>query len=156
MTDNIDTEIWVEEFLTDLIDRTGLDVVIDEMSLDDEDTLCVQLVGPDSARVIGRDGQALDALQHIVAASSIHAGAGRQRIMIDVENYRRRREDRVCDEAVRLAREALDTGEFQNFIPMSPRERRLVHRAVADIEGVTTKSQGEGDERFVRIIPMAQ
>ncbi len=153
MTDAIDTEVWVEEYLNDLIELTGLDVFIDEISLDDEDVLLVQLAGPDSARVIGRDGQALDALQHLVIASSIHAGVRKQRILIDVENYRSRREMRVRDEAAQVADEVLDTGEYQELPPMSPRERRLVHMVIADIDGVTTESSGVGDERFVRVLP---
>jgi len=153
MTDRIDTEVWVEEFLNDLLDLTGLDIDIEEMELDTEDVLKVQLAGPDSARVIGREGQMLYALQHIVISSAIHAGIPHRRILIDVEQYRERREQRVCDEAARLANTALDTGEYQDLYPMSPRERRLAHMVVEDIDGVTTESQGEGDERFVRIIP---
>jgi spoIIIJ-associated protein len=153
MNNGFDTEAWIEEFLTELIELTGLDVSMDEMSLDDEDVLQVQLAGPDSARVIGRDGQMLDAFQHMVIAAAIHAGAGSQRILIDVEHYRNRREQRVCDEAVRMAEEALKSGEFRDLSPMSPRERRLVHLMVKKIEGVITESLGEGEERFVRIIP---
>ncbi len=156
MTDNIDTEMWIEDYLAQLIELTGLDVTIEEISLDDEDTLYVQLVGPDSARVIGREGQALDALQHIITASAIHNGARKQRILIDVEDYRKRRESRVCDEAVYMAEQALNTGEIQELSPMSPRERRLVHRAVTDIDGVMTKSLGQGDERFVQIVPVSE
>ncbi len=156
MTDRIDNEVWVEEFLTDLLDLTGLDIDIEEMEMDGEESLKVQLSGPDSARVIGRDGQMLDALQHIVISSAIHAGAPHRRILIDVEQYRERREQRVCDEATRLAQTALDTNEFQDLYPMSPRERRLAHMAVEGIDGVTTESQGYGDERFVRIIPARQ
>ena len=153
MTDGIDAEVWIEEFLTELIDRMGLDIDIEELSLDAEDTLKVQLGGPDSARAIGRDGQALDSIQHIVIASAIRAGVNYRRILIDVEQYRDRRENRVREEASRLAEEALHTGEVQDFLPMSPRERRLVHMVVADINGVTTESLGEGNERFVRIVP---
>ena len=54
MTNHIDSETWVEDFLTDLLERTGLDVSIEEISIDENDAICIQLSGPDSARVIGR------------------------------------------------------------------------------------------------------
>jgi len=153
MTSEIDTETWVEEFINDLLDRTGLDVSIEEISVDEDDTLTIQISGPDSARVIGREGQALDAFQHIIVSSAIHNGVANRRILIDVENYRERREQRVLDEAERLAEEALESGEVQEAAPMSPRERRLVHMVVADFDGLTTESSGTGDDRYVRIIP---
>ncbi len=155
MIEQMDIEDWIETFLTDLVDRTGLDVAIEELSLDDEDTLNVQLSGPDSALVIGREGQVLDAFQHIVVSAAIHGGIGKRRVLVDVEKYRIRRETRVREEAEHLAEEALNTGESQDCYPMSPRERRLVHIAVAEIEGVATESLGRGDERFVRIKPVA-
>jgi spoIIIJ-associated protein len=153
MTNNIDSDIWVEDFLTDLLDRTGLDVSIEELSIDENDVICIQLSGPDSARVIGREGQTLEAFQHILVSSAIHNRVGNRRILLDVENYRERREQRILDEANRLADEALDTGDAQDVSPMSPRERRLVHMVVSEIDGLTTESVGEGDERYVRIIP---
>ncbi|MDJ0762930.1 MAG: R3H domain-containing nucleic acid-binding protein [Myxococcota bacterium] len=153
MTEGIDTEVWVEEFLTDLIEKTGLDVAIEELSLDNEDVLQVQLGGQDSARMIGREGQVLDALQHIVVTAAIHNGLGRQRVVVDVERYRSRRELRLRDDAQRFAEEVLSTGRPLDFHPMSPRDRRLVHITVAEMNGVVTESLGQGADRFVRIKP---
>lgn len=153
MAHEIDTEIWVEDFLNDLITSAGLEVFVEELSIDDEDVLHVQLGGPDSARVIGRDGQVLDAIQHLVIAAAIHAGANKQRILVDVEQYRKRREYRLRDEAARLAEDVLRTGVPEDMQPMPPRERRLVHMTLADMEGIATESYGQGDERYVRILP---
>ncbi len=155
MSEQFDIEEWIEDFISDLVDFTGLDVSIEELSLDNEDVLNVQIGGPDSALLIGRDGQVLDAVQHIAVSAAIHAGMGKRRVLIDVESYRIRRETRVKEEATTLAEDALDTGQSQDCYPMSPRERRLVHMVVADIEGLVTESHGRGDERFVRIKPMA-
>jgi spoIIIJ-associated protein len=153
MTDNIDTEIWVEDYLTDLIDHTALDISIEELSIDENEVLCIQLGGPDSARIIGREGNVLDALQHLVVSSAVHNGISDRRILIDVEHYRERREQRILDEASRLANEALDTGTIQETYPMSSRERRLVHMVVSKISGVRTESLGEDPDRYVKIIP---
>ncbi|MCP4196289.1 MAG: KH domain-containing protein [Proteobacteria bacterium] len=153
MTNNIDSDIWIEDFLTDLLERTGLDVSIEELSINENDVICIQLSGPDSALVIGREGQTLEAFQHILVSSAIHNRVANRRILLDVESYRERREQRIIDEANRLANEVLDTGVAQDVSPMSPRERRLVHMVVSDIDGLMTESVGEGDERYVRIIP---
>ncbi len=153
MNNEIDTEIWIEDFITDFIELTGLDLSIEEISLSDDDVLTVGLGGPDSARAIGRDGQVLEALQHIIVAASVHARVPHRRIMVDIEHYRERREQRLLDEAADVAYEVLDTGKPLDFEPMTPRERRLVHMVVADIEGVTTQSRGIGEERYVRVLP---
>jgi spoIIIJ-associated protein len=153
MTDKIDIEEWVENYLEGLLDRMDLDVDIESMSTDSNETLHIQLAGPDSARAIGREGQMLDALQHMTVSSSIHAGFARQRLLIDVENYRDRREQNVRSDASSTATEVLETGKPYDFEPMSPRERRLVHMVVSEIEGVSTESRGQGNERYVRIIP---
>ena len=153
MTNDIDSEMWIEDYLSDLLDRTGLDISIEEISIDEDDVISIQLAGPDSARVIGRDGQTLEAFQHILVSSAIHNRVANRRILLDVENYRDRRDQRIIDEADRLADEALDTGTAQDAPPMPPRERRLVHMVVSEIDGLTTESVGDGEDRFVRIIP---
>ena len=152
MIDGTDTEAWVEDYLMNLLELAGFDVYIEELSVDDEDNLTVQLSGDDSARVIGREGQVLDAVQQMVVAAAIHGGITRRRIVIDVEHYRERREKKLKDDARYYAKEVLSTGRAFEFPPMTPRERRIVHMAIAGIGGVETQSVGEGDERFVRVV----
>ena len=135
------------------MDYSAMDVSVEEMYLDDEENLVVQLSGPDSARAIGREGVVLDAIQHIVVSAAIHAGVTRKRLVVDIEQYRERRERKICDDAAHYAREVLATGKFIDLQPMSPRERRLVHMTISEIDGVKTESIGEGDERFVRVLP---
>lgn len=151
---NQEFDLWLEDFVTGLIERIGLDIWVEEVNVDDQSGhVEIQLEGPDKARVIGRDGHVLDALQHIAVSASSNAGFSSQRFLIDVSHYRSRREDRVKEEAERLAREALETGEPRDFEPMSPRERRLVHMTLAQFDGVTTVSEGMGEERYVRVLP---
>lgn len=153
MTDMTDIEVWVEDFLSDLIEKMGLDLFIEEMTVDEGDMLRIGLAGPDSARAIGRDGHVLEAIQHLVVAASIHGKLQHRRIIVDIENYRQRREKRLAEEAVEAAEEVLDTGHPVDFEPMSPRERRVVHMALSNYKGVSTESAGEGDDRYVRVIP---
>jgi spoIIIJ-associated protein len=153
MSNGTDTETWLEEFLADLLELSNLDVSVEEMVLDDEQNLVAQLSGPDSARAIGREGVVLEAIQHLVISAAIHAGVTRRRLIIDVERYRERREQKVREDAAHFADEVLSSGRPYDLAPMSPRERRLVHMAVSEIDGVTTESVGDGEDRFVRVLP---
>ena len=155
--DNHDTDAWLEEFLTGLVERAGLDLWVEEIEIEAEtSTYFVRLEGPDKARAIGRDGQVLEAIQHLAVSASANAGLAKDRILIDVGDYRRRREEKVREDAVRLAEEAAATQQPCDFAPMPSRERRLVHMIVAQMAGVRTESVGDGEERFVRLIPTAR
>jgi spoIIIJ-associated protein len=154
MIEETDIETWVEDFLSELLELAGLDVYIEEISINDENAFTVNLSGKDSARAIGREGQTLEALQHIVVAAAIRSGMAHQRIIIDIEGYRGRREKKVREEAVLTAQNVRNTGNPQDLVPMSARERRLVHMEVSKIDGVTTESFGNGDERHVRVVPV--
>lgn len=149
-----ETDVWLEDFITGIVERAGFDLWVEELEADDgRKAIEIQLAGPDKARAIGRDGQVLDALQHVAVSAAANNGHTGTRIIIDVDHYRHRRDEWLREEAERLAAEAIESGDPREFEPMTPRERRLVHLAVADIEGVTTESVGVGDERFVRLIP---
>jgi spoIIIJ-associated protein len=153
-SDKFDTDAWLEEFLSGLVERAGFDLWVEELDVEAEtNTYTVRLDGPDKARAIGRDGQVLEALQHLVVSAGANAGLARDRIVVDVGDYRRRREDKVREDAHRLAEETASTQTPRDFEPMSPRERRLVHMVVSQIPGVRTESVGEGEDRFVRLVP---
>lgn len=152
MTDGTDTEVWVEDYLTNLLELAGFDVFIEESSVESDDSLTIQLSGDDSARVIGREGQVLDAIQQMVVAAAIHCGITGRRIVVDVERYRERREKKLREDAHFFGKEVLATGKAYEFPPMTPRERRIVHMAIADMKGLETMSVGEGADRYVRVV----
>jgi spoIIIJ-associated protein len=152
--EKIETDVWLEDFLTELLELSGLDLQIEELNMEEDTrTFAARLNGPDKSRAIGRDGQVLEALQHITVSAAANAGIVRDRLIVDVDEYRQRRDDRICDDANRLAREILESGGTCDLEPMSPRERRLVHMVISKIDGVTTESVGFGDDRFVRLLP---
>lgn len=152
--DKIETDAWLEDFLTELLELSGMDLQIEELKLEEDTrTFTARLNGPDKARAIGRDGQVLEAFQHIAVSAAANAGLARDRLVVDVDGYRQRRDDHVCEDAERLAREILESGGTCDLEPMSPRERRLVHMVISKIDGVTTESVGFGDGRFVRLLP---
>lgn len=148
-----DTEEWLEDFVLNLCELSGFDLEIDEIALDDDDVLSICLTGQDSARAIGRDGQVLEALQHIITTAAIHARMEHRRIILDIDRYRERREQKLREEVLSLADEVRSTGKPVILSPMSPRERRVVHLALAGLPGIATESQGMGEDRAVRILP---
>ncbi len=143
--------------------------VLQQMSMDCRARLCrpreveiegqspeivVEVYGRDSGRIIGKRGQVLAALQFLTHRAVNRPGQDRRHVVVDAEGYRFRRETTLASMAKRLGQQAVDEGKIITFEPMNPRDRRVVHLALAKFEGVITKSEGEGDERRVQIIPV--
>ena len=76
------------------------------------------------------------------------------KVVIDSENYRMRHEEQIIRNAYKTAEQVKRSGRSKLLDPMNPFERRLVHTALNDIEGVDTKSEGDGLYKQVRIIPV--
>lgn len=109
--------------------------------------------GDDLGVLIGRRGETLAALQYVVnvlANRGIETGFS---VSIDVEGYRRRREEALHELAARSASRALSGGRPVLLDPMPANERRIVHLALADDERVVTSSTGGGEQRRVVIEP---
>lgn len=143
------------EFARDIIAKMGMDCDVRLQQRDEEDgDIHIQVTGPDAGRIIGKKGQVLAAVQFIVNRAMNRPGLERRYVSVDADGYRSRREDSLANMARRLGRQAVSDGQIITFEPMSPRDRRVVHLALAKFDGVVTKSEGEGDDRRVQIIPV--
>ncbi len=119
------------------------------------DDTVVELTGRDAQRVVGKRGETLDALQLLANRVASKAMAGeRAGLIVDAAGWREERERTLTDRAQQLGRRAVEEGKVIVMEPLPPRERRVVHMALARFPGVATESEGEGEERRVRIIPM--
>lgn len=118
------------------------------------DEINIEIVGKDAGRIIGKKGQVLQALQFLTHRIVNRPGLERRHILVDAEGYRSRRDNSLATMARRLGRQAVEEGKIITFEPMNPRDRRVVHLALAKFEGVITRSDGEGDDRRVQIIPV--
>jgi spoIIIJ-associated protein len=118
-----------------------------------DDSWCFRVSGSGAGIVIGRYGQTLDAIEYLLNRIVARVDGEPVRITVDVEGYRERRQDSVEQVARRAADKARQTGRPVQLAPMSPRDRRTVHVALADERGVTTRSQGEGSFRRVVVVP---
>jgi spoIIIJ-associated protein len=136
------------DLLAGLLERMGLDAEV--VRVVEGERIEISLTGPDAGRVIGKKGQTLDALQFLLNKVVNRFPEGRRHVVLDVEGYKDRRDDSLVAMALRLAEKASKSGKI---ITMPSRERRVIHLALADIEGITTRSDGQGSERRVRIIP---
>jgi len=119
-----------------------------------QDEINIEIAGRDAGRIIGKKGQVLQALQFLTHRIVNRPGLERRHILVDAEGYRSRRDDSLATMARRLGRQAVEEGKIITFEPMNPRDRRVVHLALAKFEGVITRSDGEGDDRRVQIIPV--
>jgi len=74
-------------------------------------------------------------------------------VLVDVEDYRKRRTSKVEEKARSVAELALESGEEQSLEPMDALERKIAHDAIAQLDGVRTESRGEEPDRYVVILP---
>jgi spoIIIJ-associated protein len=121
---------------------------------DSPDEINIDIAGRDAGLIIGKKGQVLQALQFLTHRVVNRPGIDRRHVLVDAEGYRSRRDDSLANMARRLGKQAMAEGKIITFEPMNPRDRRVVHMALAKFEGVITKSDGEGEDRRVQIIPV--
>ena len=138
-----------EKFLSDIFKAMKLDIEIEKS--ESEDGTIFNLIGDNLGILIGKHGQTLDSLQYL---SNLAANRGltdnKVRIIIDIENYRSRREDTLRRLAMRLADKVRRTGERIVLEPMNRHERKIIHMALQDNYRVSTYSSG--DEPYRKVV----
>ena len=113
----------------------------------------INVTAANSTAVIGKHGAMLDAIQTLAGAV---ANTGREdylRVTIDCENYRNKRENTLSKLAENLSEKAIRLGKKIKLEPMNPYERRVIHAAISEKEGVKTQSEGKEPNRYLVIIP---
>lgn len=142
------------EMSQEIIKRMDLDVDIEIR--EDDDEVVLDLTGEDAGRAIGKKGQTLDALQFLINKIVNRFPEGRRHIVLDSGDYRERREAGLVSMAEREAKRAVQQSRVITLEPMPPRDRRVVHLSLAKFPGVSTRSDGQGADRRIRIIPARQ
>lgn len=146
-----------QAFVDEVVRKMGMDCRVRlrrPREGDSIDEINLEILGKDAGRIIGKKGQVLQAIQFLVHRVVNRPGIERRHILVDAEGYRSRRDMSLANMARRLGKQAVDEGKIITFEPMNPRDRRVVHLALAKFEGVITKSDGEGEQRRVQIIPV--
>ena len=137
-------------FLMEMTRLMGVDVTID-MGTDADGNVYGYINGDTLGILIGRRGETLDAVQYLTSLKVNRGREGYIRVTLDTENYRAKREDTLIRLANRMANRALRTGRKVSLEPMNPYERRIIHYALQQTEGVDTHSEGEEPNRHVVI-----
>jgi spoIIIJ-associated protein len=141
------------EFLLGLLERMGISADIDIK--DDNDRTVIEIQTADTELVIGRRGVVIDALQHLVnkAVFKERSGEKGKPLVVDAGGFRDKQVERLRGIATKMAEKALQTKQIVELQPMSPHDRRIVHMAIAEIEGLSSRSEGEGEDRHILLVP---
>lgn len=138
-----------KDFLLEVLQNMGIDVMIEKMIKADK--IILHLHGKNLGILIGKHGQTLDALQYLTNLTTNQGQETRHFIMLDVENYRHRREETLKQLAERLAGRVKRSGEKVVLEPMNGYERKVIHVALQNEEHVRTESEGQDPYRHVVI-----
>ena len=147
-----------ETFLNGVLDSFGLsgDVsVVEEMA--DDEAIELSVSGSELGLLVGRKGATLSALQELTrtVVQRNAEGAKTDRLRVDVAGYRALRTAKLREFAQQISQDVLDSGDEKLLEPMAAADRKVVHDAVNDIEGVETGSEGEEPRRRVVIRPVS-
>lgn len=142
----------LERFLTELVARIDPELSVSVREV--EDALEAEISGEAAARLAGRDGRTLGAVE-VIAYAVLHKQVPQSdlRIRIDIGGYRKRQADVLTKLAERLAIQVAKSGEPHELQPMTPAERRVIHVALKENPDVMSESVGEGASRRLIIRP---
>jgi spoIIIJ-associated protein len=119
----------------------------------EENPWILHIRGDDLGFLIGRRGETLSALQYLARLIASRDLQRRADFIVDIENYKARREVLLRKLALRMANEALKRRRTVELEPMPPHERRIIHMALRNHDKVYTESKGDGNRRRVTVIP---
>lgn len=139
------------DYLEQLLDVLDFDGDID---LDVEGDRAIVSIdgGKDLTRLVGRDGEVLDALQELTRLAVQQSTGERSRLMLDIAGWRAKRRAELTEIGQKAAERVLKTGNSEPLVPMTPFERKIVHDAVAAIDGVSSESEGVEPSRHVVVV----
>ena len=142
------------DFVKTVIADIGLNAEAELYSCEDG-TRRIAIVGEDASALIGHHGDTLDALQYLAnlasARKNIHGERDKSRVTLDIEGYRKKREETLRALARRMAQKAIRNRRSVMLEPMSAYERRIIHSEIQTIEGVSTNSIGSDNNRKIVI-----
>jgi spoIIIJ-associated protein len=141
----------VADFCRELIARMHLDLEID--GKEEENLIRINLAGEDRPFLLSNTASLLNNIEYLLN-KVFHSGReDAHGIVLDSNQYRQHREAELVLLAQMASQKVLSLGKPLSLQPMIPRERRIVHLALAGVEGVRTESKGEGDSRSITIYP---
>ena len=140
-----------EDIIIDYIKKiyACMDIDVEVEVTGREDTLLVDIKGEEASVLIGRHAESLDALQTIVNIVLTKETGEHTRVILDIENYRSRREESLISYAKKMAQKVISRRRSIKLDPMNPYERRIIHSALQENDKITTFSEGEDPNRRI-------
>jgi spoIIIJ-associated protein len=142
----------LRDLTIDLLGAMGIPATVELQRTEDTIEVLIHTDGLDGL-LIGRRGQTLAALQHVLSRMASREFGLDGHVVVDVGDYRKRRETHLTEKAKVLADKVRATGREFSFEPMHAPDRRIVHQAAAEVEGVRSYTVGQGLHRSVVITP---
>lgn len=146
-TDGERTVVFLEG-LFDLLNITACTELVSE-----GEKIEINVTAANTTAIIGKHGGMLDAIQTLAGAVANTGRDDYKRVVVDCEDYREKREATLNKLAENLAQKAIRLGKKIKLEPMNPYERRIIHAALSEREGVSTESEGKEPNRYIVIIP---
>jgi spoIIIJ-associated protein len=141
------------DYLEGLLDIADLDGDIDmDVEADRAAVSIISESARDLQKLVGRDGEVLEALQELTRLAVHRETGDRSRLMLDISGFRAKKREILAELGAKAANEVKSSGEPVKLDPMTPFERKVVHDAIA-AAGLRSESEGEEPQRFVVVLP---
>ncbi len=146
-------EIEIAKELTiGLLERMGVKTEVEGFLK--EGNLCLEIRGDDEGILIGKHGRTLESLQMLVNRMVSKKLKNAMRVVLDIDDYRKRRIETMSDIARRMGEKAKRTGYSLTVGPFNSHDRRVIHLALKEDPSLRTESLGKGELKRVKIIPI--
>jgi spoIIIJ-associated protein len=148
-------EIEIAKQLTiGLLERMGIKTEVEGFLK--EGNLYLEIKGDQEGILIGKHGRTLESLQMLINRMVNKQLKNSVRVVLDIDDYRKRRSDSITQMAHRLGEKAKGTGHSLTVGPFNAYDRRIIHLTIKEDPSLETESLGEGELKKIKIIPMKQ
>jgi spoIIIJ-associated protein len=144
-----DVSSEAESFLKGLFATIGTD--LNTSAVEEDDKIYIEIISDSAGLIIGKRGKTLEALQLLVNIIVNKKGEKWRKVILDIENYRDKREATLKELAQKVARKVKKTGRSQYLEPMNPFERRVIHMTLQNDPHVETRSEGNGNLKRIKV-----
>lgn len=149
----ITKEDLIRDFIQDVYSSLGIkpniDIVMSKDETSEKENIYVSITGEETSILIGRRGESLDSLQMLINIIVNKEVQEHERIILDIENYREKREQSLVQYAKKMAKKAVYQRRSIKLEPMNPYERRIIHYALQNDPKINTFSEGEEPNRRI-------
>jgi spoIIIJ-associated protein len=141
----------VEQFCRDIVRKMRLE--LDVTAAEQGETVVVNITGHDRGLLLSGGASLLNSIEYLVNRVFRAPRSETPSVMLDSDHYRKHREAELVLLAQMASKKVLEQKRALTLQPMIPRERRIVHLALAEIPGVRSESKGDGEDRSITIYP---